>query len=45
LLAVVRELDALKKSENGARSAIRWLEREFKEGERTNSDKPSVSNF
>ena len=31
-VAVVQELDAVKRSENGARNAIRWLEREFKEG-------------
>ena len=31
-VSVVQELDAVKRSENGARNAIRWLEREFKEG-------------
>ena len=31
-VTVVQELDAVKRSENGARNAIRWLEREFKEG-------------
>ena len=30
--SVVQELDDLKRNENGARNAIRWLEREFKEG-------------
>ena len=30
--AVVQELDGCKRTENGSRSAIRWLEREFREG-------------
>ena len=30
--SVIKELDDLKRNENGARNAIRWLEREFKEG-------------
>ena len=32
--ATVQELDRMKRNETGARNAIRWLERQFKEGNR-----------
>ncbi len=37
--SVVQELDDLKRKENGARNAIRWLEREFKEGKMDSSSR------
>lgn len=32
--AVIQELDDMKKAESGARTAIRWLERQFRDGNR-----------
>ena len=32
--AVIQELDDMKKSESGARTAIRWLEKQFRDGNR-----------
>ena len=34
LVAVIDQLDVLKKESAGARDAIRWLEAEFKKGNR-----------